>query len=84
MVLHDYSLGIGSNFDVQLWKAGGDEVDIGKEEVEEEVMLRPAVRESTGVAEEEDTTIVEEANGIIVEEEGETSDLLQTLETFDE
>ncbi len=56
---------------------------IGKEEVEVEVevmLLRPAVRESTGVAEEEATTIVEEANGIIVEEEGESLDLLQIFD----
>ncbi len=70
---------------VQLWKADtlGDAVGIGKEEVEVEVevmLLRPAVRESTGVAEEEATTIVEEANGIIVEEEGESLDLLQIFD----
>ncbi len=84
MVLHDYSLGISSNFHVPLWKADtvGDAVGSGKEEVEVEleVMLRPAVRESTGVAEEEATSIVEEANGIIVEEEDESLHLLQIFD----
>lgn len=89
MVLHDYSLGIRSKFHIQLWKLDivGDVVVIGKEEVEEEVemevTLTLAVRESTGVAE-EGATIVEEANGIIVEEEDAIMDLLQTLESFDE
>lgn len=80
MVLHDYSFGISSNFHVQLWKADtvGDAVGTGKEEVEE--MLKPAVRESTGVAEEGDTPTVEEENGIIIEEEDESLDLLQIFD----
>lgn len=87
MVLHDYSLGISSNCHIQLWTVDivGDAVVIGKEEeeVEMQVRLTTAVRESTGVAE-EGATIVEEANGIIAEEEGASTVLLQTLESFDE
>jgi len=87
VVLHDYSLGISSNFHIQLWSVDivGDAVVIGKEEVEVEVKVRGslAVRESTGVAE-EGASIVEEANGTIVEEEGANMDLPQTLESFEE